>query len=315
MAFEGGQDDGAAGLLGGAGSGGGNDDGKAAGADAGGDAGAEAGGAGKDGGAGGGADAAPDWYDKLNGTPGEGETASNRDWAQAARIKDLDGLVKVARDNQRALRESGRVKVPGEGAKPEEIAAWHKAIGVPEDAKGYEVKGPEGVELNAPLIDRLAGAAHQAGIPKAAFEATVSEFIQAQLDEAAEETKRQDGLAQDKLKEWGAKKDENLAHVTAGMRALGLSGKDGAALRSALGADRALELMAKIGSGVAEDTLVTGGKGSFGVSGPEAKAQLDAMKADPEIAKKILVPGSPERIRYDRLNKAVAEFSTRKEAA
>lgn len=309
MASEGG-DNGIDGLLGGAAGG--------AGADAtGGGSGGEQGGGegGVAGGEGGGGDVAPDWYGKLSAAPGEGESASNRDWAQAAGIKDLDGLVKVARDNQRALRESGRVKVPGEGAKPEEISAYHKAIGVPDDAKGYEIKGPEGVELNQPLIDRLAGAAHAAGIPKGAFEKTVGEFIQAQMDEAAEETKRQDTLAQDKLKEWGAKKDEQLANVTAGMRALGLTGKDGAALRSALGADRALDLMAKIGAGVAEDTLVTGGKGSFGVSGSEAKAQMDAMRADPEVAKKITVAGSPERVRWDRLNKALAEHQASQQQA
>lgn len=41
----------------------------------------------------------------------------------------------------------GRVKVPGKDAKPDEIAAFEKAIGVPETADKYEIKRPDGVEV------------------------------------------------------------------------------------------------------------------------------------------------------------------------
>ena len=41
----------------------------------------------------------------------------------------------------------GRVKVPGKDAKPEEIAEFEKAIGVPETADKYEIKRPDGVEV------------------------------------------------------------------------------------------------------------------------------------------------------------------------
>jgi hypothetical protein len=252
-------------------------------------------------------EAAPDWYEKLSGATSEGETASNRDWVQSLGVKDLDGLVKVARDNQRAARDGDRIKVPGEGAKPEEIAEFRKSIGVPEDGKGYEIKGPEGVKLNQPLIDRLADAAAKSGVPKGAFEATVGEYIKAQLDEATAENTRQDGLAADWVKAQGAKKDEQLAHVDTAARALGFTRGDMQAMRSSFGADRALTILAKLGSGMAEDTMLTGGKGRFGVTTAEATAEIERLKSDPEFQKKVLVPGSPERQRWDRLNKAQAE--------
>jgi len=66
----------------------------------------------------------------------------------------------------------GYVRVPGEDAKPEDLAAFHKALGVPEDPAGYgfdQVKLPEGVELDAQRVAALAPVMQKMGItPKAA---------------------------------------------------------------------------------------------------------------------------------------------------
>lgn len=308
MALEGDDTGGAADLLGGAGGG------EPAGGEGGG-APAGDGGAAAEAGKEGGGFVAPDWFEKVSAQAGEGETASNRDWLQAKGVKDLDGLTKIARDTEKALRENGRVKVPGDGAKPEEVAAFRAAIGVPDKVDGYEVKGPEGVPLNEPLIKSLTESALKHGAPKGAFEGLVGDFIQAQLDEAKQLEDRQMSEMKDKLAEWGGKKDANLAHIDAAARALGFNRDDMTWFRSMPGgAGRALDLLAKLGSGMAEDTLITGGKGRFGVTGAEAKTALEAMKADPEISRKILVKGSPERIRYDRLNAAVSEFEAAKVA-
>lgn len=308
MAFEGGDDDAGAGLFGGADVGAGNAGGDAAGGSEGSDG---AAGGQQEGGA---SDAAPDWFEKVSAQAGDGETASNRDWLASKGFKDIDAVVKSARHAEKALHDKGMVSVPKEGATAEQVAAYHKAIGVPDDAKGYEIKGPEGVKLNEPLIGRLAGAAHAAGIPKGAFEKTVGEFIQAQMDEAAEAEKARDGEVADKLKEWGGKKDEQLAHINAAARALGLSRADMTFMRGMPGgAGRALELFAKLGAGMAEDVMSASGKTQFGVTGPEAKAQLDAMMADKDVRAKVLTPGTPERARYDRLNKANAEYQSQQQ--
>lgn len=320
MAFEGEGDGGGGGagdasaLLGGAGGG----DAEAGGAGAGGDAGAGAGAGAGDGGFGaGGGDTGADaeWLGKLSAEGGDADNPSNRDWAKAAGVKDPDHAVKLLRDNMKAARDRGGLKVPGADAKPEEITAYRAAIGVPEKPDGYEIKGPEGVKLNDDLIGRLRESAVKHGAPKGAFEGLVGDFIQAQLDEAATETKRQDDLAAAKLKEWGGKRDEQVAHVNSAMRSLGLSSADGQALRGALGADRALDLLAKLGAGMAEDTLLTGGKGRFGVSPAEAQAEIDRLKADPEFVKKVAIKGSAERARWDRLNQAAAEGRARADAA
>jgi len=302
MAFEGSEDVGGADELLGGGAGGdagtGGGDGGASGAAA------EGGeGQGGEGGA-----AAPDWFEKVSANAGEGETSSNRDWLAAKGVKDIDGLVKITRDTEKALREGGRIKVPGEGAKPEEISAFHKAIGVPEAIEGYEIKGPEGVPLNEPLIAGLRESALKHGAPKGAFEGLVGDFIKLQMDEAATEAKRQDDLAANWLKEQGAKVEEQKAHINTAARSLGFTKADMAGLRAGLGADRALGLLAKLGAGMAEDVLTTGGSNRFGISGAEAQTELDRLKNDKAFQDKN-VPGSPERTRWDRLNKQAAAYN------
>ncbi|KTT68800.1 hypothetical protein [Sphingomonas sanguinis] len=301
---------GAADLIGGAATGG---DAGTAGAGSDGGAGSAAAGA-ADGGQGGDGGAAPDWFANVSDKLGEGETASNRDWLGSLGIKDLDGLVKVARDNQRAVRESGRVKVPGEGAQPDEVTAFHRAIGVPEKAEGYEIKGPEGVQLNDAVLSQLAEAGVKHGIPKAAFEGIVSDFIQIQMADADAEKQRQDGLASEWVKAQGGKADEQIAHVNSAVRALGLTKADMAGLRTGMGADRALGLLAKLGAGMAEDVMITGGSNRFGVSGAEAQAELNRLMSDSDFKAKAMKEGTPERQRWDRLNKQAAEYQASKAA-
>lgn len=297
------------------------------GAATGGDAGTGAGDGGAGAGAGGGAAASadggadPDWYAQLSGDPGEGESASLRDVAKAKGWKSLDDVVKSYREVERAFRESGRIKVPGEGASAEEVAAFHKAIGVPDDAKGYslpEFKDAEGnaVKLNTPLLDRLADQAHKAGVPKAAYEALVGDFVQAQMEEITTENARLQGEARDWLKEQGDKAPAKTAAINRGAQALGLNAEEVLAIRGAIGSKRAMETLARLGERVGEDVL-TGGeaKGGFMISGETAQAQINAMRADPIVAAKIMQPGTPENARYNRLIEVVGQAENRKRAA
>lgn len=303
MAFEA---SGAAGVLGG------EDGGAAAGGEgggaaaAGGDGGAAAGaaqGGGEGGGEpGGGGD--PDWYAGLSADTIEGETASNRDWVKAKGFKDVDGLIKSARDTEKALRDSGRIKVPGEGASDEEIATWRKGIGVPDTPEGYEVKLPEnaeGLELDAGFLDVLRAQAHKAGAPKGAFEAIAGAYVEKVVADHIAAVQAQDAERDAKFREWGALKDEKIADCNAAVRALGFSRSDIAGLQAALGSGKVFDMLAKIGGGMAEDTLVQGGRQRFTMSRAEVQGEINRMRGDPEIAGKIMETGTPERAKYDRL--------------
>lgn len=279
-----------------------------------------------DGSQGDGGAADPDWYGNLSADVVDGETASNRDWIKAKGFKDLDGLTKALRSAERAIHDSGRVKIPGEGASAEELATFRKAIGVPDDAKGYgmpvpmgsdgqPLKGPDGepVKLNGPLLERLAGVAHRLGVPKAAYEGFVQDFVQSQLEDIG----RADATAQEearaKMGEWGAQAPARMQDVNRGVAALGLGRDEVLAVRAALGAGRAMDILQKLGAGLAEDTMLAsdGSSQRFGVSASEAQAQIEAMKKDPQIRDKILVPGSAENERWKRLQAVVQNAAAR----
>jgi hypothetical protein len=275
---------------------------------------------GGDGGDAGGSGADPDWYNQLSAEGGDGDNPSIRDWVKATGVRDLDGLAKVARDNQKALRESGRIKVPGEGATPEEISAFNKAIGVPDAPTDYTFTAPKDADgndlpLNAPLIERLQGAAHKAGLPKAGFEAVVQDFIQAQLDEQSTFDREQQSLAQGKVKEWGSEANAKLAAIDTAARALGLNSDQLVAMRNALGADFALDMMSKLGSGMSEDTMILGGRQRFGTSGQEAQAEMDRLKTDTDFQKKLMSGDTASTARWNRLQDAAAAWKAQQPEA
>lgn len=263
----------------------------------------------------------PDWYGSLSVETIEGETASNRDWIKAKGFKDLDGVTKALRSAEKAIHDKGMVKLPGEGASAEEIAAWRTAIGVPESADGYTiapVKGADGedVALDTPLLARLAAKAHEAGVPKAAYEGLVNEFVAAQLEDfnGMEAEQRAEG------KQWadgqGDKAPAKLAAVNRGQQVLGISGEEVASLRNAIGAARTLELLSGLGDKVGEDVLIGGSGGQqFMANGDQAQAEIDRMRGDSAMVAKMTVKGTPENAKYNRLLAIAGEAANRRQAA
>lgn len=106
------------------------------------------------------------WQDKL-----PDDFADDR--ALLGRFGDLKTLVKAFKDNMSTARAKteGLVKVPGQDATPEDRAAYLKAIGVPDDPKGYDIKAPEklpeGVAWDQGLSEKFAGVAHEIGLTPA----------------------------------------------------------------------------------------------------------------------------------------------------
>lgn len=270
----------------------------------------------------------PAFYAEVPAELAEGEKTSLRDWLKSSGVKDIAGLAKIARDNQLALRASGQVKVPGEGAKPEEIAAFHRAIGVPDKPEDYAVPVPKDgdgnplvgadgkpIQMNEPLLGRLAQVAHKFGVPKAAYEALVADFVSAQMEENAIADHAEQAEAQAKLKEWGQQGNAKMSAINNALGALGLNRDEAVKLRGALGAGRAMEMFAKLGEGIAEDSMLAGGgRGRFGITGAQAQEELDKLRSDPATRDKIFVKGTAERARYDRLQAIIGQEADRQAA-
>lgn len=310
-----------------AGAGGGGGDAGGAAAAIAGNAGAGAGGDG-DGGEGAaaavakgnGADA--DWLAHFSAEGGDADNPSNRDWLKAKGFKSIDDVAASYREAERALRTGGKFSVPGEKATPEEIAAYRAAIGVPEKVEGYEVKVPEGQELDASFVDPMRTIALDAGVPGQAFSKLADGFIQWQADQLAGIRSAEDADAAATLTSWGDQKDAKLSDIQRAMAALGISNRDIAGMQRGLqiehgspGSGRILNLFAKLGAGLAEDVLIGGGRGRFGITAAEAKSEIERLSGDEEFRNK-LVAGDPATVqRWNRLNEAVAAEADRQDRA
>ena len=85
----------------------------------------------------------------------------------------------------------GLVKMPGKDASEEDIAAFHKALGVPEKPEDYfkDIQLANGAvigEADKPLADSYAGAMHKAGATQAQMNAGMDWYYQFQEEQAAD---------------------------------------------------------------------------------------------------------------------------------
>jgi hypothetical protein len=268
------------------------------------------------------APAAAEWMKSFSAEKGEGEDVSNQEWLAKLGVKDLDGLAKIARDNQRALRESGRVKVPGDGASEGDVKAYREAVGAPLEAAAYAVDMPEaakGFELDTAFIDPMKAIAHKYHIPAAAFKELGDAFMQAQLESVQGDAASANAERDATIKEWGPTAEQGKEEFRRGLDVLGLKTADAKAIQTGLGAKRTLELFRKIGQMAGED-FFQGNNGRpaerFGVADEaSARKQLAGMEADPETRKKLRAKDPVTVARFNGLTEAIAHFRAKAVAA
>lgn len=120
--------------------------------------------------------------------------------------KELKRLERIAnplvlggswRELETRFSEGGLIKVPGKNAKPEEVAAYHKAIGVPEKPDEYfkDLKLDNGAVIgddDKPFWDGFAQAVHAAGAPPAVVQATANWYYKMQEEQAAAQDEADD---------------------------------------------------------------------------------------------------------------------------
>jgi hypothetical protein len=256
----------------------------------------------------------PEWAKSFSGEKKDGEL-SNQEWLAKVGVKDLDGLAQIARDNQKALRESGRVKVPGEGATEADVKTYREAIGAPLEAKGYEVALPEGAsgfEIDTAVLDPMRDIALKYHIPAAAFKEMGEALLKGQLDGFQGELAQHGADKTAKLKEWGAEAEQGKAEFKRGMVFLGLKVGDVQRIQTGYGVGPTMDLLRSIGQRAGEDFFGGNNSGSreqFGVADlAGAKAQLDAMIGDKDTAAKIRAKDPVTVQRYNRLTAAVAHY-------
>jgi hypothetical protein len=264
----------------------------------------------------------PEWLASFSADGGDASSPSNRDWLKVKGFKTPDDAIKSYRETEKALLNGGKFTVPGDKATPEEIAAYHRAIGVPETAEKYEFALPAGEAMDEGFVTPMRTIAHKAGIPAPAFKSLAEGFVAWQADQLEATRTAEDQSAAEVLKGWGDQKVVKMADVSRAMAVLDITPQDVAGIQQGFqlvhgkpGSARTLELLARLGAGMAEDMIIGGEKRRFGVTGAEAQAEIDRLIVDNDFGKK-LAAKEPEAVaRWNRLNAAVAADVDRRERA
>jgi hypothetical protein len=202
--------------------------------------------------------------------------------------------------------------LPKEDADAEEWGAVYNRLGRPEEASGYEFKGPEVPEGGIDLTPDLANWAHEAGLSKKQAQ-SIYEKYNGRLAEVSEEfqTQRAEQASSDEQalrKEWGTAWEENIAAGTRFRQRFSLDDGTMDKLESALGLRGLLELSAEIGRGLGEHTMPgdteqdSGAGTTFGMTPAAAKAKIGDLTLDEKFMSQYL-DGRPEAVaRMTRLH-------------
>jgi len=201
-------------------------------------------------------------------------------------FKDVGGLAKSYVESQKMI--GGSIRIPGEGATPDEIAAFHTKLGRPETVEGYEfVKPdlPEGVQWDDKLVGWFGLTAHSLGISKAQAQGIMQAWNDNQFEQGHEAQKSMKaGL--DNLKEsWGEQYPGNIELGVRGIERLlpANEAKEFKALMDSSGVGNnplMLKYAHQIGKLLKADGYIIG-DGHGGVLGVEsAKAKIKEINAD-----------------------------------
>lgn len=162
------------------------------------------------------APAAPDgfwnagWRERLAG--GDEKTL-----AQLSRYASPEAIWQKARALEQRVSAGELKPVLPKNAKPEEVAAYREAMGIPAEAKAYDLKGVQIDEADQPLISHVLAAAHGANATTEQVKAIVGVWPKLKADALAAQTEadgRKRTEAEDNLRaEWGPEFRRNMGLV------------------------------------------------------------------------------------------------------
>lgn len=276
----------------------------------------------------------PNGADGDNGSPTELSAANpfdglqeegSREWIENVGVKDVESLVKMARNSESLIGKS--FQKPGPDAEQSEIDAFYERLGRPKDASGYELAPPEDMPEDLPYDTEFAGkfaeTAHKYGISaeqaKGLHDFYVGEMVggyQAGLDGHVAQLEERTIAATSQLeKDWGAKQGtpefkEQVALADRAIRELGgdeliegftaakLLGPGGVILNPAIA-----KAMANVGKELfGSSGNLTSGDGS--VDNPFAKetqnltTQSELLRNDPRRAKSLIQAAGRDPAKY-----------------
>lgn len=133
-----------------------------------------------------------DWREKLADHLAAGDKKTyDKELRRLQRISDPSGVYGMYRELDNRLNGGGLIKVPGKDAKPEEIEAYRKSLGVPEKPEEYlkDLTLDNGAvigEADKPMVADAMSAIHKAGATPDVAKAILNWYYGEQEKKAAE---------------------------------------------------------------------------------------------------------------------------------
>lgn len=238
----------------------------------------------------------------------------------------VDAFLEAAKAHREAQAYIGvpkeqLLKMPKEGAPPEEWDAFHERLGWSKDPEAYKfenLKRADGTNADDAFKDFVRTQAAELKLSPAASaklaEATMKQFEGSTAARTAEETASATRALEQLRQSWGANYDANKVIAdnaySAIMTAAGLDQTKMTAaiqqLGAATGKAEAMQILLAIGQKLGEDTFVGGG-GPGGNLGPrnseQAQARLNELKADGTWVQRFLAGGNAEVKEFNDLSK------------
>ncbi len=197
------------------------------------------------------------------------------------------------------------IRMPKANAAPDDIKAFRQKLGVPKEAKEYDLAGLKlnGADLPEAFATALRNGLLEAGVSKDNAQTAVKPLLKhledTKLEETATMTAKVAKEMDDLNRSWGANKDKNefiaKSFLSKLATASGMAAADAVAAWDALskiggvGAAAAMKMLLEGGIRTGEDRYVSGGaQGSnMPLSREGALARIDALKKDAEFVKKL----------------------------
>jgi len=192
-----------------------------------------------------------------------------------------------------ADKANNAVVIPRADADAKEWAAVYDKLGRPSAPDGYKVQLPEGgdPEFHKATMGKL----HELGLTQKQGETLMNWYNESVMQQMQQvETRRAETFNQEEAavrQEWGAAYTQNLAQAQNAARGLGLNAETIDALADTLGHKATMNLLAKIGTRLGEDSFVSGDvNNSFGnaMTPAQAKAQIQSLMSDKDFTTKYM---------------------------
>jgi hypothetical protein len=200
------------------------------------------------------------------------------------------------------------VRLPKQGAQPADIDKFWTTIGVPKEAKDYDLTGLKfaGKDLEDSFANALRQGLITARVTKENAALVARPILKYLEDADAEENAVMSGkIATEKAaleKSWGPNMEANMFIAKSALSKLaaaaGMSGDDAQqawdalAKQGGIGASKTMEMLRVMGVRMGEDKYVTGGRAGDGINLPLSRegavARLEELKKDTEFVKRYM---------------------------